>query len=89
MSAAIIKSGGLSHPVVWAAGLAWGLLAATRWAVVMAAQEGGQSAVIWQLPPWWIPVAVGSAVLLLQLWAASWQHRWLARQGLEAPRARR
>ena len=59
MNAAKLKTGGLNHPVVWAAGFAWALLAATRWTVVIAAQEGSQSAVIWQWPPWWIPVARG------------------------------
>lgn len=89
MSHAMSKSGGPVHPVVWAAGLAWALLAATRWAVVMATQEGGQCAVIWRWPPWWIPVAVGVAAWVAQLLAASWQQNWLARQGLERPRARR
>lgn len=89
MSAAWIKSDGLRHPVVWAAGFAWALLAATRWTVVIAAQEGSQSAVIWQWPPWWIPVAVGLAMWLVLLVAASWQYGWLDRQGLEGPRARR
>ncbi len=83
------KSGALDHPLVWAAGLVWGILAATRWVVVMAAQEGGQSAVIWRWPPWWLPVSVGAAALVAQLLTASWQQGWLARQGLERNRARR
>lgn len=89
MSTAASKSGGLGHPVVWVAGLAWGLLAATRWVVVMAAQEGSHSAVIWHWPPWWLPVSVGLAVWLVQILAAYWQHNWLTRQGLEGPRTRR
>ncbi|MCB2190866.1 MAG: hypothetical protein KQI62_04830 [Deltaproteobacteria bacterium] len=89
MNAVQIKLGGLSHPLVWAAGLSWGLLAATRWAVVMAAQEGGQNAVIWQWPPWWIPVTLGLAMWLAQILTSCWQYSWLTRQGMEGPRARR
>lgn len=83
------KLGVLRRPLVWLAGLAWGLLAASRWAVVMAAQEGGQSAVIWRWPLWWMPLTLGLAAWLAQTLAAAWQHGWLSRQGLEEPRAAR
>jgi hypothetical protein len=83
------KSGGLGHPVVLLAGLSWGLLAATRWSVVMAARQGGEAAVTWRLPPLWMPIALGAAVWAVQLWVASWQQGWLARQGLDKPQARR
>ncbi|MCF8034615.1 MAG: hypothetical protein K9K66_16300 [Desulfarculaceae bacterium] len=83
------KLNGPAHPVVLAAGFSWGLLAATRWSVLLAGASGGETAVIWHFPPWWIPLCMGLAAWVLQGMAAFWQMGWLSRQGLDQNRARR
>ncbi|MCB2225966.1 MAG: hypothetical protein KQH53_04745 [Desulfarculaceae bacterium] len=88
MKAPSLKFNGSGHPVVMAAGVAWGLLAATRWAVALAATAHGETAVIWRLPPWYIWLGLGVGVWVLQALVAAWQTRWLARQGLDRSRAR-
>ena len=73
---------------VWLAGLAWGLFAASRLSVAVAAGGPEGATVLWVWAPWWLVILVGLAAkgLTFTLWR--WQVVWLRGRGLDQEQAR-